>query len=243
MRTPTKPNRFEKLQEAARVKFKNISFAKQAFIHRSYLNEHKDFKGNSNERLEFLGDAVLSLVVSGHLFENLPKYTEGQLTQLRAALVRTETLAKLAQNLKLGEYLYLSKGEEDSGGRTSRTILANTFEAFVGAIFLDQGQETVTRFIKKTILDKWQTLARESVSDNKSRLQEILQRRFHKSPTYKVLSFWGPDHNRRFEVGVFLNEGQLGKGQGKNKQTAAQNAARDALARLTSTKRERVEAG
>lgn len=232
MRTQTKPNRFEKLQQNAQVKFKNISFVKQAFIHRSYLNEHKDFKGNSNERLEFLGDAVLSLVVSSHLFENLPKYTEGQLTQLRAALVRTETLAKLAQNLKLGEYLYLSKGEEDSGGRTSKTILANTFEAFVGAIFLDQGQEAAARFIKKTILDKWQVLARESVSDNKSRLQEILQRRFHKSPTYKVLSLWGPDHDRRFEVGVFLNEAQLGKGQGKNKLAAAQNAARDAIARL-----------
>lgn len=232
MKTSTKPDRFEELQQNARVKFKNISFAKQAFIHRSYLNEHKDFKGTSNERLEFLGDAVLSLVVSKHLFESLPKHTEGQLTQLRAALVRTETLAKLAQNLKLGEYLYLSKGEEESGGRTSRTILANTFEAFVGAIFLDQGQEAITSFIQKTILDRWQTLARESVSDHKSRLQEILQRRFHKSPIYKVLSSWGPDHNRRFEVGVFLDEDQLGKGQGKNKQAAAQSAASDAISRL-----------
>lgn len=231
MRTQTKPD-LAQLQAKIAIKFKHVALLANAFIHRSYLNEHKDFKGTSNERLEFLGDAVLSLVISKYLYENLPKFAEGQLTQLRASLVRTETLAKLAQNLNLGSYLYLAKGEEESEGRSSNTILANTYEALIGALFLDQGPEVTTRFIQKNILDNWQNLARESVSDNKSKLQEILQRKYHHSPTYKVLRTWGPDHNRRFQVGVFLNENQLGQGQGKNKQTAAQNAARDAISRL-----------
>lgn len=232
MKTQTKPNDLKKLEAKTGIKFRNTKLLENAFIHRSYLNEHKNFHGISNERLEFLGDSVLSLVVSKFLFENLPKNTEGQLTQQRAALVRTETLAKLAQNLRLGDYLYLSKGEEESGGRTSKTIFANTFEALVGAIFLDQGVEAASLFIKKNIFDNWQSLAAESVSDNKSRLQEILQRKFHKSPTYKVLKTWGPDHSKSFEVGVYLGEKLLGRGSGKNKQTAAQEAASDALARL-----------
>lgn len=232
MKTQTKPDDLIKLEAKIGIKFQNKKLLENAFVHRSYLNEHKNFRGDSNERLEFLGDSVLSIVVSKFLFESLPKSTEGHLTQLRAALVRTETLAKLAQNLQLGNYLYLSKGEEDSGGRKSKTIFANTFEALIGAIFLDQGIETSTSFIKKNILDNWKHLAEESVSDNKSRLQEILQRKYHKSPTYKVLKTWGPDHNRTFEVGVYLDENQLGRGSGKNKQTAAQNAADDGLARI-----------
>jgi len=220
------------LQKKIGFNFRNESLLKNAFIHRSYLNEHKNFKDDSNERLEFLGDSILSLVVSAYLFNKLPKYPEGKLTQLRAALVRTETLGKLASQLSLGNYLYLSKGEEESGGRTSISILANSFEALIGAIYLDQGLEKTQDFLNKMILQKWQILAKSAVSDNKSKLQELMQRESHQSPVYQLLKSWGPDHARRFEIGVYLGEKLLGKGLGKNKQEAAQNAAKDALSRL-----------
>lgn len=234
MNTSTKPDQYLKLQKDLKIKFKKEAILKNAFIHRSYLNEHKDFKGDSNERLEFLGDAVLSLFVSRFLFDNLPKSPEGELTQIRASLVRTETLAKLARKLSLGKYLFLSKGEEDSGGRSNNSILANTFEALVGAIYQDQGTDQTESFIKKYILDSWEELAKNAVFDNKSKLQEVLQRKYHKSPTYKLTNSWGPDHDRRFEVAVFLDEKMLGSGVGKNKQSAAQSAAGSALTRLKS---------
>ncbi len=232
MRIQTKSSNLDELQKQLGIRFKQQKLLENAFIHRSYLNEHKDFTGASNERLEFLGDAVLQLIVSRHLFAHLSKSPEGELTQLRAALVRTETLAKIAQKLSLGKYLFLSKGEEESRGRQSATILANTFEALVGAIYLDQDLPKVTDFIQKTILTNWQELVAEGVSDNKSKLQEFLQRKFHQSPTYKLLHTWGPDHDRRFEIGVFLKDKPLGKGVGKNKQGAAQDAAANALTRL-----------
>lgn len=232
MNTSIKLDKFTKLQKDLKIKFKNPALLSNAFIHRSYLNEHKNFKGVSNERLEFLGDSVLSLFVSRFLFEKLAKSPEGELTQLRASLVRTETLAKLARKLGLGQYLYLSKGEEDSHGRTNNTTLANTFEALIGAIYLDQEEQVTEKFIREQILTRWQELSRSAVLDNKSKLQEILQRKYHKSPIYKLASSWGPDHDRRFEVAVYLEEKLLGRGTGKNKQTAAQNAAGDALTRL-----------
>lgn len=236
MKMRTQPKSPQELERQLQIKFKDPKILQKAFIHRSYLNEHKDFKGDSNERLEFLGDSVLSLIVSQFLYGQLPKSTEGDLTQTRASLVRTETLATLAENLLLGKYLYLSKGEEESQGRDSKTILANTFEALVGAIFLDQGLEETEKFIEKTILSNWKNLAMQAASDNKSMLQEILQRKHHLSPTYKLHKTWGPDHNRSFEVGVYLKEKLLGSGIGKNKQTAAQNAAANAIARLKSSK-------
>ena len=228
------PAKLLELQKDLNFQFNDQKLLKNAFVHRSYLNEHKDYKGTSNERLEFFGDSILSLIVSRFLYEKLPKSTEGRLTQIRASLVRTETLAKLAQSLKLGNYLYLSKGEEDSSGRINSSILANCFEALVGAIFIDQGIEKTDEFLKKMILVKWQTLAKSAVSDNKSKLQEFLQRKYHQSPTYRLQRSWGPDHARIFEIGVYMEEKLLGKGVGKNKQEAAQNAARDALARLKS---------
>lgn len=232
MNTSTKPEDLDTLQKNLKISFDKINLLKNAFIHRSYLNEHKDFRGQSNERLEFLGDSILSLYVSKFLFDKLPKSPEGELTQIRASLVRTETLAKLASSLSLGKYLFLSKGEEDSGGRTNNSILANTFEALVGAIYLDQGPDVIYTFIKKQILDSWEELAKSAVFDNKSKLQETLQRKFHKSPIYKLTNSWGPDHAREFEVAVYLDDKQFGLGVGKNKQSAAQNAAADALTRL-----------
>lgn len=232
MKTLTKSNSLSDLEKQIQIKFQDQNLLTTAFIHRSYLNEHKDFKGDSNERLEFLGDSVLSLIVSQFLFRQLPKSTEGELTQTRASLVRTETLATLSQNLSLGKYLFLAKGEEESGGRDSRTIMANTFESLVGAIFLDQGIDQAQKFIEKNILSNWKKLAQAAAADNKSKLQEILQRKYHLSPTYKLIKTWGPDHDRNFEVGVYKKEELLGSGFGKNKQTAAQDAAQNAIARL-----------
>ncbi len=223
---------FANLEQKIGITFSDKNLLKNAFIHRSYLNEHKNYRGQSNERLEFLGDSVLSIVVSSHLFKNLPQSPEGKLTQLRAALVRTETLAKLAQKLSLGNYLYLSKGEEDSGGRNNNSILANTFEALTGAIYLDCGMESVRNFLTTYVLVNWKELAQTAVSDNKSKLQEVLQKLYHESPSYKIVNTWGPDHDRRFEMGVYLGENCLGKGEGKNKQEAAQNAAENALSQL-----------
>lgn len=232
MNTSIRPENFNKLQKDTGIKFHKLALLKNAFIHRSYLNEHKEFKGTSNERVEFLGDAVLSLVVSKFLFEKLPDSSEGELTQIRASLVRTETLAKLARKLELGKYLFLSIGEEDSGGRSNSSILANTFEALIGAIYLDQGIDLVSEFIKGQILNHWEELSKSAVFDNKSKLQETLQRKFHKSPTYRLEKSWGPDHDKRFEVAVFMEDKLLGNGIGKNKQEAAQNAAFRALSRL-----------
>jgi len=224
------------LQKKISIAFKNQDLLKNAFIHRSFLNEHKDFEGQSNERMEFLGDSVLSLVVSSHLFEKLPQSPEGELTQYRAALVRTETLATLAKSLDLGTYLFLSKGEEDTGGRSNSSILADTFEALLGAIFLDQGLDPAHKFIRQTILVNWKKLLKDAVTDSKSKLQETLQKIYHESPSYNLISSWGPDHARNFEMGVYLKTKLLGNGVGKNKQEAAQNAAQDALAKIKTTK-------
>lgn len=236
MKTSTSPKPFRLLQIAIGITFTNLALLENAFIHRSYLNEHKDFIGQSNERLEFLGDSVLSIIVSDFLFKNLPKSEEGELTQIRASLVRTETLALIARKLNLGSYLLLSRGEEDSDGRNNKTILANTFEALVGAIYIDQGIDLAQNFIQKNILANWKKLSTTAVVDFKSKLQEVLQRKHHQSPKYKLLSSFGPDHNRSFEIAVLLNEATLGVGVGKNKQTAAQNAAERALKSLSDKK-------
>lgn len=234
MKTPIKSDQFSALEKHTQINFKNKNFLINAFIHRSYLNEHKDFKGQSNERLEFLGDSILSIIVSDFLFKNLPNSGEGELTQIRASLVRTETLAAVAQKLDLGSFLYLSKGEEDSSGRINKTILANTFEALVGAIYIDQGIENAGKFIQTNILSDWKKLSFRAVVDFKSKLQETLQRKFHQSPKYKLIASYGPDHNRSFEMAVLIDEKVLGVGVGKNKQSAAQNAAENALKSLSS---------
>lgn len=227
-----KSSDLESIQKTIQIHFRKPGLLKNALIHRSYLNEHKELKLDSNERLEFLGDAVLSLIVSKHLYEKLPQSPEGELTQFRASLVRTETLAILAKKLELGKYLYLSKGEEESGGRNNQTILADAFESLIGSIYIDQGITTVQDFVSRHILANWQKLTQGAITDYKSKLQEMLQKHYRQSPVYKLLKSWGPDHNRSFEIGVYLAEELLGKGTGKNKQIAAQNAAQEALTRL-----------
>lgn len=232
MKTSTNPKPIQLLQKSLDITFNDDNILKNAFIHRSYLNEHKDFNGQSNERLEFLGDSVLSIIVSDFLFKNLPKSGEGELTQIRASLVRTETLASIARKLNLGNYLFISRGEEDSDGRNNKTILANTLEALIGAMYIDQGISQAQEFIQKNILSNWKKLSTTAVFDFKSKLQEVLQRKYHKSPKYKLMSSYGPDHDRSFEIAVLLNEKILGVGIGKNKQNAAQNAAEKALKSL-----------
>lgn len=208
--------------------FKNKALFLQAFTHRSYLNEAKE-KTESNERLEFLGDSILSFVVSDYLFENY-SYNEGILTNLRSLLVNTKSLAKAAKDLKFGDLLRLSKGEEESMGKENQSLLADCLEAFIGALFLDQGIEAVRKFLYEILLKKTEALVKQKVlKDPKSLLQEHVQAQKQNSPMYKVLEEEGPAHAKTFTVGVFVNENLLGKGIGKSKQEAEENAAEQAL--------------
>ncbi|MEA2020738.1 MAG: ribonuclease III [Patescibacteria group bacterium] len=222
----------EKLEKKIDLTFKNKTLARNAFVHRSYLNEHPDFELSSNERLEFLGDAVLELATSEKLFRKYPNKPEGNLTNIRAALVCTVSLAEESKRLGLGNYLFLSKGEDDSGGREREYILANTFEAFLGAIYLDQGYKTCQNFLEKNLFYKVDEIVKNrKYKDAKSTLQEIAQEEQGITPTYKVLEEWGPDHAKNFRMGVFLNDKQIGGGEGNSKQEGEQAAAQDALER------------
>lgn len=219
----------KEFEEQIKIKFKNPNLLKNVFVHRSYLNEHPSFELPSNERLEYLGDAVLELLVSHYLFENYPKLSEGELTALRSALVKTESLASEAKRLKLGERLLLSKGEEAGGGRKNPYLLANTFEALAGAIFLDQGIETAENFVKKELLYKVQKILKTGLKDAKSLFQEIAQEKYSITPVYKTLAEWGPDHDKHFRVGVFLGKRRVAEGEGRSKQAAEEAAANEAL--------------
>lgn len=209
--------------------FKNKRLFEQAFIHRSFLNETKE-SISSNERMEFLGDSILSFVISKNLYLKYPKFNEGILTNMRSLLVNTKSLAEISKSLDLGKHLKLSKGEEDSRGRQNQSLLANAFEAFIGALFLDQGIETVEQFIKEVFEPKIEMLAKaSSFKDPKSLLQEYSQSRKHGSPIYKVLREIGPAHSKTFIVGVSINGKEVGKGEGKSKQEAEESAAEKAL--------------
>lgn len=223
----------DRLQNLLNLRFKNPQLLEQAFVHRSYLNEVRQ-NVESNERLEFLGDAVLSLVISDYLFSHKSQNSEGQLTNLRAYVVKTKSLAKAAQKLNLGKYLHLAKGEEISGGRENPQILANTYEAMLGAVFLDQGLETVTKVIQQTLLFLFKRELRLGPpKDAKSTLQEIVQEKFKQSPHYKILETTGPDHAKKFMVAVYIKAKEYGQGKGGSKQIAEEQAATEALQRLT----------
>lgn len=204
----------------------------KAFTHRSFLNESKEAK-ESNERLEFLGDSVLSFITSSFLFGKRPQDNEGALTNLRAYMVKTDSLAKVSKKLGLGNYLKLSKGEEVSGGRENPQLLANTFEALLGAIFLDLGIEAASTFVHTTLLPAFaEEIEKGAPRDPKSELQEVVQSKFQVSPKYRILSSLGPDHAKRFTVGVFVRDNQVGEGNGSNKQQAEEEAAKVALTKL-----------
>lgn len=214
--------------------FKNDQLLKQAFIHRSYLNETKE-KLTSNERLEFLGDSVLSFVVSEYLYKSLPDFNEGLLTNLRSLVVNTKSLAQVAKNYNFGEKLMLSKGEEDSHGRQNESLLANSVEAFIGALYLDQGIEPVRTFILSLFAEKIdKIIENKAFKDPKSLLQEYVQSQKQNSPVYKVLEEQGPPHARVFTVGVFVQDILTGQGIGKSKQEAEESAANQALQKLHS---------
>jgi ribonuclease-3 len=211
--------------------FKNNELLKQALLHRSYLNEHPEIKLDHNERLEFLGDAVLELVVTDYLYHKYPNRDEGELTAYRAALVNAETLGTVAAELGVNDHLLLSRGEAKDNGRARQVILANTFEAIVGAMYLDQGYAAAQIFIGKYLLPLTdEIVAKKLWVDAKSYFQEQAQELRDITPTYKVLSELGPDHDKVFTVGLYLGSELVAKGQGPSKQRAEQEAARAGLA-------------
>lgn len=217
------------------INFKNTALLKQAFIHSSYLNEVR-LNSGSNERLEFLGDSVLSLITSEALFNLRKDDAEGDLTNLRAYIVKTKSLSEAAKKLNLGKYLKLSKGEEMGGGRENPQLLANTYEAFLGAIYLDQGLETVKAVIEKTLLALFEKeLKAGPPKDAKSNLQEVVQEKFKQSPHYKILQTLGPDHAKKFSVAVYIGGKEMGRGAGSSKQVAEEMAAKEALKRLANS--------
>jgi len=209
---------------------KDINLYKQALTHRSYLNEAKDRSLKSYERLEFLGDSILSYFVSEKIFNSFPKSPEGDLTNLRSTIVKTESFAEIAKNLGLNEFLFLSKGEEDSGGKNNTSILADCFEATVAAIYFDQGLEKTKEFLNRifTPLIK-NAISKKTLKDYKSLLQELCQEKIQLSPNYSVIKEEGPDHKKVFTIEVKVNGKSYGKGSGKSKQEAEQQAAQKAL--------------
>lgn len=227
-------NKYREIETKINIKFKNDSLLQNAFIHRSYLNEHKNYKLPSNERLEFLGDSVLSLITSVYLFRNFPYLEEGDYTEIKSAIVKTDSLTTSAKNLSLNEYLFLSKGEEKSGGKTNKNIMADCFEALIGAIFLDSSFEKayqfVCRFLFKDRLDNL-VKSKEYLSP-KSRLQEIIQGKYKTTPLYRVLSESGPEHKRIFKIGVFFAGKKLGVGIAPSKKEAEEEAAKKAFENL-----------
>jgi ribonuclease III len=221
---------FNIFAERLQLSFRDIALLMEALTHRSYLNEHREYAGRHNERLEFLGDAVLELAVTDFLYKKFPAKTEGELTAYRAALVNTVSLAESSQALGASDYLLLSKGEAKDTGRARDVILADAFEAIIGAVYLDQGYEAAEAFIARNLYGKIEgVIENRSYQDAKSRFQEIAQEKRGMTPSYETLSEVGPDHDKRFTVGVFVGREEVARGEGKSKQEAEQAAAQAAL--------------
>jgi len=223
------------LQQTLGISFNDPSLLEQALVHSSYVNENPSLA--SNERLEFLGDAVLGLVIAEKLYQDFPHFDEGEMTKLRAALVRGGTLARVARTIKLGDYLYLGKGEKASGGRRKPANLAGALEAMIAAIFLDQGLTTSNDLVLRLFNEELQRVgaSQEAGVDYKSQLQELIQAREQQKPTYQLVVAVGPDHDRRFTVEVRVGDTVLGKGSGKSKKAAETEAAHTALEQLTTS--------
>ena len=222
------------LQQTLGISFNDLSLLEQSLTHSSYINENPGLSLTSNERLEFLGDAVLGLAVAEKLYQDFPHFTEGEMTKLRATLVRRDSLARVARAIRLGEYLYLGKGEEASGGRHKPANLAAALEAVIAAIFLDQGSATARDFILRFADAELPKVVSQGIGeDYKSELQELIQARQQITPTYQVIAATGPDHDRTFIVEVKLGEAVLGRGSGKSKKAAETEAARSALKQLS----------
>jgi ribonuclease-3 len=221
------------LENKIGFKFKNINLLKEALTHRSYLNEHPNWPVSHNERLEYLGDAVLELVVTEYLFAKYPEKEEGELTSLRAALVNFQMLARVAREASLESFILLSRGEAKDTGRAREVILANAFEAVIGAAYLDQGYEAAKKLVYQFVLPHLdEVVAKRLYKDPKSLLQEIIQEKMKLTPVYKVLEERGPDHQKEFLVGVFFGDSLIAQGKGFSKQEAEIKAAESALANL-----------
>lgn len=219
------------LQTILGVTFSNPLHLLSAITHRSYLNEHKEASWEHNERLEFLGDAVLELVVTDYLFSKYPEKPEGELTAVRAALVNTNSLAVASELLGVNKFLLMSKGESKDEGRARQYILANVFESCIGAIYLDQGYDAAKMFIASRLFPNTENIVKKRLwQDAKSRFQELAQEKASITPTYETISQDGPDHDRVFTVGVFLRHEKVAEGKGRSKQEAEQQAAQAAVA-------------
>jgi len=222
------------LQQSLGISFNDPSLLEQALVHSSYINENPGLASVSNERLEFLGDAVLGLVVAEKLYQDFPYFAEGKMTKLRSALVRRDFLARMARIIGLGDYLYLGKGEEVSGGRHKPANLAGAMEAVIAAIFLDQSPAAARNFILELINQELQKVVSEGAGiDYKSQLQELIQAKEQLTPAYRVIETAGPDHDKRFTVEVMVDNTALGRGSGKSKKMAEAEAARSALEQLS----------
>jgi ribonuclease-3 len=229
MKTTRRSKMSEELAKKLKIKFNDIELLQRALTHRSYLNENRSVN-KSNERLEFLGDAVLELIISDFLYRKYPNRPEGDLTSFRSAIVRTESLAEASRELGYGKYLRMAKGEEESGGRDKDYILANTFEAVLGAIYIDQGYDACQKLVSKILISKIDNIVKNRLDiDGKTKIQEVAQSKFGKTPTYEVLNEHGPDHNKKFVVGVKIGNKIIGKGEGGSKQKAEEAAATKGL--------------
>jgi len=221
------------LQKILGVTFNQLSLLEQALVHSSYINENPDYVSGHNERLEFFGDAVLDFIVAEKLYQEFPDLTEGKMTRLRAMLVRRDTLARVARAISLGDYLYMGKGEESSGGRDKALNLAGALEAIIAAVYLDQGIMVAGKMVNRILAGEWEKVFRQSTYlDYKSKLQELVQSRFQITPAYRLVSETGPDHDKSFTVEVMVNAEVVGTGTGKSKKIAETEAARLALERL-----------
>ena len=222
-------NDLAKIEKKIKVKFKDKNLLTQAFVHRSYLNEHAGFELDHNERLEFLGDAVLELIVTEHLYLTYPN-PEGDLTNWRASLVNSKMLSKIAQAINFESCLYLSKGEQQDTGKARQYILANAMEALIGSIYLDQGWDKAKKFVHSFILSQLsEILEKKLYLDSKSSFQELAQEKTGITPSYKVLKESGPDHAKEFEVGIYLKNELIATGLGSSKQEAQEAAARNGM--------------
>jgi len=221
---------FEDFEKGTGIIFKDKSLLRQAFTHRSYLNENPGGGLSHNERLEFLGDAVLELIVTSYLYKKFPNYTEGELTAIRSALVNANTLSATAKDAGMNDFLLLSKGEAKDSGKARLYILANTYEAYVGALYMDAGYEVAEKFVTATLIPKTEEIVTKKLwRDNKSLVQEKAQEFFSVTPAYKVLNSSGLDHDKHFTVGIFFGADLIASGRGKSKQEAEQDAALLAL--------------
>ncbi|MEI7620908.1 MAG: ribonuclease III [Candidatus Moraniibacteriota bacterium] len=219
----------EALAKEIGVEFENISFLKQAVTHRSFLNENRSYELDHNERLEFLGDAVLELIVTEYLYKKF-KNPEGELTSWRSALVNGEMLAKVAQGLGVEKFLLMSRGEAKDVGRARQYLLANALEAIIGAVYLDQGYDSAKKFVlERVVVNLKEILEKKLYLDPKSYFQERAQESEKLTPSYRVLKEWGPDHDKQFVVGIFLGADLVAEGEGNSKQEAQREAARIGL--------------